>query len=50
MCADMSDYQAMNAIWDAWLAPHHAPGRTCVQALMANPLFLVEITVTAAIP
>ncbi len=46
----MSDYAAMNKVWDAWIAPNPAPARACVQALMANPNFLVEIMAIAAIP
>jgi enamine deaminase RidA (YjgF/YER057c/UK114 family) len=46
---DMSDYQGMNAVWDQWLAGHHAPARACVQAQMANPQWRVEIMSTAAV-
>eukprot|EP00047_Mylnosiga_fluctuans_P005061 m.238168 g.238168 ORF g.238168 m.238168 type:complete len:120 (+) comp13261_c0_seq1:40-399(+) len=47
---DMSDYAAMNSVWDAWIAPHKPPGRACVQALMARPEFRVEVLAIAAIP
>ena len=47
--ADMADYGAMNAVWDAWLPEDSAPARACVQARLANPGFKVEIVLTAAI-
>jgi enamine deaminase RidA (YjgF/YER057c/UK114 family) len=46
--ADMADYGAMNAVWDAWLPEGSAPARACVQARLANPGFRVEIVLTAA--
>ena len=46
----MSDYGVMNGVWDAWIAPHAAPARACVQALMANPSYRVEIMCVAALP
>ena len=46
--ADMADYRAMNAVWDAWLPEGSAPARACVQARLANPGFRVEIVLTAA--
>jgi enamine deaminase RidA (YjgF/YER057c/UK114 family) len=45
---DMSDYEAMNAIWDAWVPDGTAPSRACVQAQLANPGWRVEIALTAA--
>lgn len=47
--ADMADYDAMNAVWDAWVPEGHAPTRACVQARLANPGFRVEMAVTAAV-
>jgi|GEM_PF-2073 len=46
---NMSDYDALNAVWDNWLIMGTAPGRTCVQASLCDDRALVEITVTAAI-
>ena len=46
--ADMADYSAMNAVWDAWLPEGSAPARACVPARLANPGFRVEIVLTAA--
>lgn len=44
------DYAAMNAVWDAWVAPGHTPARTCVEAKLYDPAVLVEMTVIAAKP
>lgn len=46
----MSDYAGMNTVWDDWIGDGIAPARACVQALMANPAFRVEIMVVAALP
>lgn len=47
--ADMADYEAMNAVWDAWLPEGCAPTRACLQARLANPKYRVEMALTAAI-
>ena len=44
-----SDFAAMNAVWDAWVAPGHAPARWTGEAKLATPGYLVEIIVTAAV-
>ena len=44
----MSDYAAMNAVWDAWGAEGAAPGRACVEAKLYDPRVLVEMMVVAA--
>ncbi len=46
---DMGDYDAMNQVWDQWLPQGHAPARACVQAAIAEPEYLVEISVIAAL-
>ncbi|MGC6425210.1 MAG: RidA family protein [Lentimonas sp.] len=46
---DMKDFAAMNAVWDAWVPEGHAPARACVEARMARPELLVEISVVAAL-
>ncbi len=46
--ANMQEFAAMNAIWDAWFPADTAPTRTCVEARLARPLVLIEITVVAA--
>ncbi|PQJ27134.1 RidA family protein [Rubritalea profundi] len=45
---DMEDFAGMNAVWDAWVPEGHAPARACVEARMARPELLVEISVVAA--
>ncbi len=47
--ADMADFPAMNAVWDAWVVPGHTPPRATVQALLARPEWKVEMVVTAAL-
>lgn len=46
--SDMANFTAMNAVWDAWVPEGQAPARACVEAKMASPELLVEISVTAA--
>lgn len=48
--ADLVDYDAMNAVWDAWVPRGHAPPRATVQARLARPEWKIEIVVTAAVP
>ena len=45
--ADLADYDAMNAAWDAWVVPGQTPARATVQARLANPAWKVEIKVVA---
>jgi len=47
--ADMADYDAMNAVWDAWVPEGCAPTRACVQARLANSKYRVEMALTAAV-
>lgn len=47
--ADLADFDAMNAVWDAWVVPGHAPPRATVQARLARAGWKVEIVVTAAL-
>jgi len=46
---DMASYDEMNAVWDAWVVPGHAPARACVQAKLADPDYALEIQVVAAL-
>ncbi len=48
--ADVADFAAMNAVWDAWVVAGHTPPRATVQARLARPEWKVEIVVTAALP
>jgi enamine deaminase RidA (YjgF/YER057c/UK114 family) len=43
------DFEAMNAVWNAWTAPNAAPTRATAQADMGAPDVLVEIIITAAV-
>lgn len=47
--ADINDFAAMNAVWEAWVPAGHAPPRATVQSPLANPDFKVEMVVTAAL-
>lgn len=46
--ADMADFAAMNAVWDAWVDPKAPPARACGEAKLATPEYLVEFIVIAA--
>lgn len=45
---DMANFAAMNAAWDGWFKDKPKPARTCVEAKMARPEVLVELTIIAA--
>lgn len=45
---DMAHFDAVNAVWDAWLPAGAAPARATVGAALALPGFEVEIAVVAA--
>ena len=47
--ADVADFPAMNAAWDAWVATGHTPPRATVEAKLAKPEWKVEIVVKAAV-
>lgn len=47
--ADISKFDEMNAVWDAWLAPGCSPARATVESKLAAPQFTVEIAVVAAV-
>lgn len=47
--ADLADFDAMNAVWEAWVVEGHTPPRATVQAALAKPGWKVEIVVTAAV-
>ena len=42
-----SGFAPMNDVWSAWLSPGMAPTRTTLQAELARPNVLVEISVIA---
>ncbi len=45
---DIGDFDAMNAVWEAWIDPANPPARATIGAALAAPEFKVEIVVTAA--
>ncbi|MBX5156689.1 RidA family protein [Rhizobium sp. NZLR8] len=46
--ADISEFEEMNLVWDAWVPSGHAPARATVEARLAAPEFAVEIGIIAA--
>ena len=46
---DIKDFAAMNEVWDAWVPKGQAPARACVEARLARPDLLVEISIVAAV-
>lgn len=46
--SDISTFNEMNALWDAWVDPANPPARACVESKLAAPKFNVEIAVIAA--
>ena len=47
--ADMADFGAMNAVWEAWIDRENPPARSTGQTPMVSPGYKVEITVVAAV-
>ena len=47
--ADIADFAAMNAVWDAWVVPGQTPARATVQAKLNDPRMKVEIMVITAL-
>jgi len=45
----MKYFAEMNAVWDAWVIEGFSPARACVEASLARPELLVEISVIAAV-
>jgi enamine deaminase RidA (YjgF/YER057c/UK114 family) len=46
---DMSTFNEMNKVWDAWVSPGNAPARATVESALAAPQYRVEIMCIAAI-
>lgn len=46
--ADMADFGAMNAVWDAWVADITPPARATGEVKLASPQYKIEIIVVAA--
>jgi len=47
---DIGDFDAMNSVYDAWVAKGHEPVRACVEAKLADPRLKVEIQAFAIRP
>jgi enamine deaminase RidA (YjgF/YER057c/UK114 family) len=45
--AHIDDFEAMNAVYDAWVDRANPPVRACVEARLAGSEFAVEIAVIA---
>jgi enamine deaminase RidA (YjgF/YER057c/UK114 family) len=46
----MTDFAAMNAVWERWVSAGTAPARATVEAKLASPEYRVEIQIVAAVP
>jgi len=46
---EMKDFVEMNKVWDAWVIEGYSPARACVEASLARPELLVEVSVIAAV-
>ena len=46
--SDITDIDAMNQVWDAWIPAGQTPPRATVQAAMARQGYKIEIVVTGA--
>ena len=45
---DMSDFAAMNEVWDKWFEGVQPPARACGESALARPELLVEMIAIAA--
>ena len=46
----ITDFDDMNAVYDAWIDPANPPARACYEARLADPELRIEITAVAAAP
>ncbi|WP_227459689.1 RidA family protein [Cupriavidus pauculus] len=46
---DVTRIGEMNEVWDAWVPQGNTPPRATVEAKLANPDYLIEVVVTAAL-
>ena len=46
--ADITNFGAMNSVWDAWVDKDNPPARATSEARLATSAYLVEIVVVAA--
>jgi len=45
----ITDFEAMNSVWDAWIDPANPPARACVEARLADPDLRVEMAAVASL-
>ena len=45
----ISDFEAMNKVYDAWIDPARPPARACVEARLADPDLRIAMTAIAAV-
>ena len=45
--SDIATFDDMNGAWDAWVPEGHTPARACVESMLANDAYKVEIRVVA---
>lgn len=45
--ADISDFEAMNSVWDEWVDKVNPPARACVESRLADPRLKIEVQVWA---
>ena len=45
----ITDFAALNAVWETWVPAGHCPARATVEAKLAAPDYKVEIQVIAAV-
>ncbi|MBP2300622.1 RidA family protein [Azospirillum picis] len=45
----ITDFDAMNEVYDAWIDPANPPARACTEARLADPNLRVEMTALAAL-
>lgn len=48
--ADITTFDQMNSVWDAWIDGQNPPTRATSEARLAGDDYLVEIIVSAALP
>lgn len=46
---DLANFSAMNQVWEKWVVAGQTPPRATVLASLANPKWLIEIVITAAV-
>jgi enamine deaminase RidA (YjgF/YER057c/UK114 family) len=45
----ITDFEAMNSVYDNWIDEDNPPARACVEARLADPDLRVEMTAVAAV-